>query len=197
MADSAISRLRAFGFGVDARAVEEMGRFIYSGSEARAMYLILQETGLGVYDFDTGVWTPTSRQVYSFDAEVFDIPHMYALFLQGVQAIVPDIAITEVTEDLSGVTEELLPPAEGEYEWTDGVRSVSFLCNGHPYSVELQSLGKWLNVDPMLVFMNGVLEAEGCPGRLHAVSHELDQMVILIYDTEERAEQLRQMISPF
>ena len=53
---------------------------------------------MGEYEFNSYTWTPTSSDVYAFDAEVFDIENMYALFLQGVKAIVPGFDCRDVTE---------------------------------------------------------------------------------------------------
>ena len=85
------------------------------------------------------------------------------LFLKGIQSIVPDIEITDVKEDLSGMTEEM-SSSEESGEMTDGTRGISFLCNGHPYAIELISYGDWINPD-MIEFMNGVLAKENCPKR--------------------------------
>ena len=62
--------------------------------------LLLDILGWGDYDYDTGEWTPTSNDVYAFDAEIFDIGWMYTLFLQGIAAIVPGFDCTEVTEEI-------------------------------------------------------------------------------------------------
>ena len=46
--------------------------------------------------------------------------------LVDIESIVPDIEITGIREDLSGLNDDLV-----------GERKVSFLCNGHPYSFTL------------------------------------------------------------
>ena len=214
---SAIEKLRQLGFDVDEQVLQETASqsdaftaFI-SGmagipdgikqmfqrkyeSDNQTMFEILLNLGMGDYHYDTGEWTPRSSQVYAFDAEVFDIGHMYTLFLQGVQSIVPDVVISDIREDLSQMTLEMTPSETEEGILTDGKRSVSFLCNNHPYSIELESWGDWLNMN-MLDFMNEVLEKEGCPNRLHVISHELDQLVIMIYSTQERADMIKPLIN--
>ena len=145
-------------------------------------FKLLWDWGAGSYDYETGIWTPTSDIVYAFDAEVYDIDHMYELFLLGVQAIVPEITITDITEDLSQMDGSL-----------EGKRSVSFLCNGHPYQFEFDSLGDWINGE-ILPLMNQVLEKEHCPYRLCEIQDQYDQMVILIYDTDEKAAFMKQYI---
>ena len=158
---------------------------IYS-SDQYLIYSMLQYIGWGCYGTD-GEWTPLSRKVYAFDAEVEDVEHMYTQFLKGVQAIVPDIEIADVAEDLSGITDEV-------YSWVpvprDGTRSVSFTCNGHPYSVELKSYLDWIDMD-IVSFMNDVLEKERCPKSLYVISDDIDQIVIMIYGSKADADKLK------
>ena len=163
----------------------------FGGNSGFEAYMLLAELGMGDYDYESGEWTPTSNQVYAFDAEVFDIAQMYTLFLKGIQSIVPDIEITDVKEDLSGMTEEM-SSSEESGEMTDGTRGISFLCNGHPYAIELISYGDWINPD-MIEFMNGVLAKENCPKRLHLLP-VMDQVAVLVYCTEEQAAALDALI---
>ncbi|MBR6030251.1 MAG: hypothetical protein IKP40_14300 [Clostridia bacterium] len=190
--DSAILHLREFGFEID-DSVRERVWFSDPNSEEKTLYDVLMAMGIGKTTYDDGEWgwIPSSSQVYAFDAEVFDITLMYTFFLQVVQAIVPDVVISDVSEDLSGITEDWVMPDDDFSTWTDGRRSVSFNCNGHPYTIELESWLDWINPG-ILDYMNQVLEAENCSCRLHAISE--GEMVIIIYDIEERADELRQMI---
>ncbi|MBR4359766.1 MAG: hypothetical protein IKP32_04035 [Clostridia bacterium] len=214
---SAIEKLRQLGFDVDDQIlleiknqttafmsetaanpsipdqIKQMFQSKYE-SDNQTMFDILLNLGMGDYDYDTGEWTPKSSQVYAFDAEVFDIARMYTLFLQGVQSIVPDVVISDIQEDLSQLTDEMIPSETWEWMQTDGKRSVSFVCNNHPYSIELESWGDWINMN-ILDFMNEVLEKEGCPNRLYVISHELDQIVMMIYSTQERADMIKALIN--
>ncbi len=152
-------------------------------------YSLLLSMGLGEHDPETWAWTPTSSQVYAFDAEVFNVFSMYTEFFQGVNAIVPGAPFTEVTEDLSGMTEEMNWSAGPLWYGTDGTRSVSFRCNGQAYSVTLDSYGDWFN-ERMIAETNRVLAKEGFPKRLRMVTEGADQSVVLIYGTEEEAERV-------
>ncbi len=152
-------------------------------------YSLLLSMGLGEHDPETWAWTPTSSQVYAFDAEVFNVSSMYTEFFQGVNAIVPGAPFTEVTEDLSGMTEEMNWSAGPLWYGTDGTRSVSFRCNGQAYSVTLDSYGDWFN-ERMIAETNRVLAKEGFPKRLRLVTEGADQSVVLIYGTEEEAERV-------
>jgi len=183
-----VDALHALGFDVKEDSSLKGAFGDNSGIEA---YMLLAELGMGEYDFESGEWTPSSNQVYAFDAEVFDVAQMYTLFLKGIQSIVPDIEITDVKEDLSGMTEEMTSSEESG-EMTDGTRSVSFLCNGHSYATELISYGDWINPD-MIEFMNDVLAKENCPKRLHLLP-VMDQIAVLVYCTEEQAAALDALI---
>ena len=214
---SAIEKLRQLGFDLDEQVLQEIesqtAAFL-SGmmdnpeipdeikqyyqrqyeSDNQTMFDILLNLGMGEFNEATGEWMPKSNQVYAFDAEVFDVEHMYTLFLQGVQSIVPDVVISDIQEDLSQMTDGMIPSETVEWMQTDGKRTVSFICNDHPYSIELESWGDWINVG-MLDYMNDVLEKEGCPNRLHVISHEMDQLVMLIYSTQERADMIKPLIN--
>ena len=138
-------------------------------------YLVFADIGSGHYDYETDAWTPGSDQLYAFDMEVPEMGTMYTRFLQGVQSIVPDIAITDIREDLSGLNEDF-----------DGRRSVSFLCNGRPYRFDLKGEHDWFDLC-MLDHMKKVLEAENCPFRLYAF--ECD-WIILYYGPQDKAEKI-------
>ncbi|MBO7384950.1 MAG: hypothetical protein J6U63_01260 [Clostridia bacterium] len=148
----------------------------------------LFEKALGEENWETGEWKPLTDRLYAFDAEVFDYTNMYTLFLQGVQSIARDLVFSDIEEDLSGMTEELTWP-ENPYEpYTDGVRSVSFKCNGHAYSLTLTSMSDWFNVSEFMPFINQVLEKEKLEKRLWFISDGADQMIAVLYDTRENAQ---------
>ncbi len=158
-------------------SVKQWNEFVYSDLFRKA---------LGDYNWDTLEWTPLTDKMYAFDAEVYDIENMYTLCLQGIQSIVKDIEITDVREDLSGVTDEMTQADDPFSPMTDGIRSVSFKCNGHEYSVTMTSYGDWINAE-FFVFMNQVLEKENCPKRLWLLGDGLDQMAAVIYDSSDNA----------
>lgn len=163
---------------------------VYTEAAQRFALDLLVAAGMGDYDEDTCEWTPTSREVYAFDAEIFDVSNMYALFLKGVQSIVPDVVITDVVEDLSLTTDDITESDDNSEPPSDGERSVSFLCNGNKYETKLKSYCDWLNMD-ILSFVNDVLKQENCEKQLHLLTiDDFDQMCVLIYGSEERAKAL-------
>ena len=137
--------------------------------------------GLGECDPDTLEITPVSHVVYAFDAEVFDVEHMYTAFLNGIRMIVPDVEITDIQEDLSGITPEMDFSKEIP---TDGKRSFSFVCNGTPYALELDSLGDWFH-DDAIRFVQSVLRKENCPKRLCVIDVMAIQGCVMFYADEE------------
>lgn len=138
--------------------------------------LLLTEPGLGEYDYDAWTWTPTSKQVYAFDLEVFDVGGMYTQFLQGVQSILGvEPQLTEIEEKVS--------PIDGEYE----LHTVSFLCGGTPYTFDVRVQYDWFNPE-MIGHMNEVLEREGSEKRLWATGDGY-QTCILFFQTEEWAKE--------
>jgi hypothetical protein len=120
---------------------------------------------------------------------------MYALFLQGVTSIVPGFDCRDVTETLEEykvhpALEELLAAGKLAYE---GIKTVSFTLNGHAYQKELDYYGDWFNEDA-IAWINAVLEQEGFDGRLYEF-FDGGQGVILIYGSEEKADQLGQLLN--
>jgi len=157
-------------------------------------YALLINMGMGKFDPETWYWTPTSSQVYAFDAEVFNVSGMYTQFFRGVNAIVPGSPITQVAEDLSDITEEVDWTSMNRLGYaTDGERTVFFIFNGQDYSATLESYGDWFN-EKMIEETNRVLREQGFPHQLQLVTGGMDQMVALIYGTEEEASRIRRAI---
>lgn len=150
---------------------------------------------MGEYDFNSYTWTPTSSDVYAFDAEVFDIENMYALFLQGIKAIVPGFDCRDVTETLE--ENRTQPTLEERIEAggriSEGTKTVSFMLKGHGYQKELDYYGDWFN-EEAIAWINDVLEQEGFEGRLYDF-FDGGQGIILIYGSEEKAGQLGQLLN--
>ena len=174
---------------------ERLGMTAIQHSAREYAVNLLVYIGMGEYDYTSYTWTPTSSDVYAFDAEVFDIGNMYALFLQGVTSIVPGFDCRDVTETLEEykvhpALEELLAAGKLAYE---GIKTVSFTLNGHEYQKELDYYGDWFNEDA-IAWINEVLEQEGFEGRLYDF-FDGGQGIILIYGSEEKAGQLAQLLN--
>ncbi len=189
----AVKTLQDLGFKIDTALLSELvGEYGMTVDLLTADDVLLL-LGLGKFDYDSFEWTPLSDQVYAFDAEIFDVNHMYTLFLQGVDAVVPDVVIGDIREDLSQMTDELTESEDYRTPPTDGRRSVSFTCNGHPYFIELDSYGDWFN-EEMILFMDEVLEEENCPLQLYEYQVYW-QFVIVVYTARETAEKLKEHLT--
>ena len=116
---------------------------------------ILMELGCGEWDENTWEWSPTSHQVYWFDAEVMNLDVMYTETLAGIQSITAeDASFTDIAEDVSGV----------DYEADSGTQTITFRCNGEPCRYDAEFQGDWLD-EGFLVYMGKVLdrlESEKC-----------------------------------
>ena len=152
--------------------------------------LLLARLGEGEYDFDTGAWTPTSSHVYAFDTEVWDIEHMYALFLQGVSSIVPGFACEDVTELITLWDEE--EAKQYASSSADGTTSVAFTLNGNRYERQMDYLGDWFSMEA-ITWVNEVMVQEGFPGKLH-MFFDGGQGLILFYGDDAYGEELRKVV---
>ncbi len=155
---------------------------------------LLTTVGMGEYDYETGVWTPSSSEVYSFDAEIFDILNMYRLFLQGVSSIIPGFEPTDIQEHIEENTDstEIKIP----FLTAEGTTTVSFMLNGKRYEHTLDFNGDWFNEDA-ITWINQVLKEEGFPGRIHSFYDGL-QGLILFYGDDEYGKKLKKIVpDPF
>lgn len=159
---------------------------------------LLMSLGIGDFDYDTGVWTPSSSDVYAFDAEIYEIEKMYTLFLQGVASIVPGFEPVDVEEKITMFEEtpelqEKRAQAEQEGKMLgEGITAVSFSINGHTYQRELGFFGDWFN-DDAIAWINEVLEQEGFDGRLRYYD-DGTQLIFLLYGDENFAQKLQAII---
>ena len=202
-----VAALRDSGMEITDRAVREaemgLGEMLATMKKRRIprpehpgdfVLRLLNSLGAGIYDPDTGAWMPTSADVYSFDAEAVDIEHMYALFLQGIAAIIPDAQFTEVTETIREREHPDMPAEEmkpGELP-LEGYKSVAFTLNGHRYERELEYHGDWFD-ETAIGWINEILAREGFPGRLHFF-YDGGQGLILLYGDEAFGERLMKII---
>lgn len=113
---------------------------IMSSGSLNKMTLLLTGIGSGIFDFKTAHWQPTSKHIFSFDMEAYDIENMYVLLFKGIEAISDgELSFTNITEmsnseigignqvitfDLNGQSYEFL--GKINYDWYD-VNILKFL----------------------------------------------------------------------
>lgn len=194
-----VAELREMGIEVSDEAVEKTEAWIAShqkemsgiefedeDSSVKFASHLLMSIGMGKYDYDTGIWTPTSSTVYAFDAEVYDIEHMYRLFLQGVSAIVPGFEPTDIHESIEENVDE------GSMDGTYGKTTVSFVLNGNKYEHELRFMGDWFD-DDAINWINEVLAQESFEHRLYEF-YDWGQGLILLYGDDAVWEKMCDLI---
>ena len=102
---------------------------------------LLVWVGMGDYDDNTGVWTPSANGVFAPDYEPYTQETMYTDFLRGIDAMNPgELEITAITEDTSQLDAK---------QWR-GIITLSFTLDGHSHELRLNSPGPWLDETAMM-----------------------------------------------
>lgn len=143
-----------------------------------AYWMTLESLGWGSYDFDTNAWTPSSRQLYSFDSEVPDIETMYLTYFKGLQAISEgELTFTEVCQDHSQV----------DWDGPGGKVAVTFRLNGEACRFDAEFMGDWLDLT-IRGAVNRVLARQGIEKRFFAT--DASQGETIFFCTAEWAKRL-------
>ena len=163
-----IAVLRGLGLDVSEEAADDC-------VPETAYWPVLEAWGSGTFDFDNKVWTPSSDQVYAFDAEVFDIEGMYLHYFKGLQSISrEELTFTDVTQDNSQVN----------WEEPSGTVAVRFCLNGTRFQYDAQFAGDWLDIH-IRKAVNRCLEQLGIEKRFYATDG--GQGEIIFFCTEDWA----------
>lgn len=142
--------------------------------------MLLLSIGWGNYNFETGEWTPSSRQVFAFDAEVYSIEDMYLNYLKGLQSISQgELDFSDAAQDNSNV----------DWDGPDGTVGVTFRLNGMECRYHAQFQGDWLDVR-IRAAINGFLEKLGVEKRFYATPG--GQGEIVFFCTEAWARQFEE-----
>lgn len=175
--DQQIEILRGLGLNIPEAVFQELPA---GASQEIGFAELLAIIGFGQFDFDTGIWTPSSDQIFSFDAEVFDVGRMYLNFFQGLQAISKDeLCFSDVEQDDSLVN----------WDEPSGVLRVFYRLNGIPCRFDARFMGDWLDVTVQDA-VNEQLEKQGIRKRFYATDGT--QGNTLFFCTEEWAEKLEE-----
>lgn len=189
--DSTIESLNSLGITEANEVREPVLEWFYKYPKDALAYMdisewtgnILSLIGMGKYDYDYNKWISRSKQVYSFDAEVFDVGNMYGEFLEGIIPLMDDnTVITDIEEDTSGV----------DYESGTGTQIIRFKCNGNSYEFAAEVYYDWFQFE-FIDYMNEVLEKEGTDKRL-LVTYDGGQVFIIFYNTLEWAEEFYEIM---
>lgn len=135
--------------------------------------MLLDTIGWGDYDYDTGAWSSTSSQVYAFDAEVYDLEHMYTLFLNGAAPLLGgEAAFTDISEDDSAA----------DWDSGTGIRTVRFTCGGREYTYDARIDNDWFDTG-FFDCVGRALTRSGCEKSL-LYMFDGGQGYIFFYNTE-------------
>ncbi|MBQ7898394.1 MAG: hypothetical protein IJ307_00910 [Bacteroidales bacterium] len=127
------------------------------------MALLLTAISTGRYDFQTGVWKPTSDNVYSFDIEALDSGNMYEVLFQGLSSIAGDqLQISDVRQD----------DGENYYD-----RKVHFTVDGTEHCFRAEFGGDWYDTK-VLDELNKILEEKGSLYRLWFMTDGYQQVIV-------------------
>ena len=161
----------------DAEYAAEYGDYYKDNPRASKVLDMLYWEGAGIYDSETGLWTPSSSGVYWFDMEVFDVSRMYTDFLMGVDAMDEELTFSGISEDYSSVN----------WETGTGIATVSFDYCGKTYHINASFDQDWF--DPLvLTHVARILDQHTTPEKLWFTYD--GQALFLYYGTTEQAEAL-------
>ena len=159
----------------DAEYAMEYGDYYKHNPQASKVLDMLYWEGAGIYDSETGLWTPSSSGIYWFDMEVFDVSRMYTDFLMGVDAMDEALTFSGITEDYSSVN----------WETGTGIATVSFDYCGKTYHINASFDQDWF--DPLvLTHVARILDQDTAPEKLWFTYD--GQALFLYYGTPEQAE---------
>ncbi len=171
ISDQAIRELEAY----DAEYAAEYGDYYKENPRASKVLDMLYWEGAGIYDSETGLWTPSVSGVYWFDMEVFDVSRMYTDFLTGVDAMDEVLTFSNISEDHSSVN----------WETGTGIVTVAFDYCGKTYYINASFDQDWF--DPLvLTHVARILDQDTAPEKLWFTYD--GQALFLYYGTTEQAE---------
>lgn len=146
----------------------------YGASKA---YDLLCMEGMGRYDSETGVWTPSESGLYWFDVEVMYVECIYSDFLRGVDAMDDSLTFSNVAEDYSRANKE---SGRGDV-------LVSFDYLNQHHELEAEYYFDWFDTD-MIYHLGRILAADSDPRELWMISD--GQGILLYYGTEAEKDRL-------
>lgn len=195
-----VAALRELGITIPEQAVEDveasmatsrayLEEYGFNGQETDYEFplSLLMHIGMGSYDSDTGMWVPSSLQVYAFDTEVLYIEGMYQLYLQGLSSIIPKFQPADVHEHIETYAEN-----DERFLTPEGKTTVSFMLNGKRFEWTVDFYGDWFN-DEVISLTNELLKQEGFDGRIHSF-YDGGQGMILLYGDKAYGKKLREII---
>lgn len=137
------------------------------------MELLLAVAGEENYDEETFEWSPTSKMVFCFNMEAYNIENMYHVLLNGLSSISRNqVEFTNIVQD------------DGK-DYYD--RKVSFTYHDKEYTFEPEFGGDWYDYS-ILNLLNQILEEEGNTMKFYHLITEAQQVIVFFCNEEWAAE---------
>ena len=169
ISDQAIRELEEY----DASYALEYGDYYKENRTASKVMDLLYWEGCGIYDEETGEWTPSTSGIFWFDMEAFNVSRMYTDLLTGVGAMDEALSFTNITEDYSSVN----------WDTGLGIATVSFDYCGKTYRINASFDQDW--IDPLVItHIARILDQDDAPEKLWYAYD--GQALYLYYGTPEQ-----------
>lgn len=174
VSQQAMDELEAY----DAEYVAEYGTDYYEDTKSNTKIIdLLYWEGSGIYDSETGEWTPSTSGIFWFDMEVWNAGAIYSDFFRGLSAMHTELNFTNLQEDYSRV----------DMEAGTGTVGLSFDLNGAHYEMDAAYYYDWFDED-ILMQIFGILRTDGNSENLYFAND--GQALFLYYGSAEQAKQL-------
>ena len=156
----------------------QMPREILNDMEpAQILGMILDNVGAAQYDGESGRISLSSRQLYSFDMEVFDTSTMYTVFLNALNELSDgELVFADIREGTDGEA----------YSAGVGTQTVAFTLNGQRCRFDVQVNYDWFDTE-IIGYINQLLQKQPVTKALYGTSDGF-QNCILFYTTDQWAE---------
>ena len=162
----------------DAEYMAEYGTDYYEDTESNTKIIdLLYWEGTGIYDSETGEWTPSASGIFWFDMEVWNAGAIYSDFFRGLRAMHPELNFTNLQEDYSRV----------DMEAGTGTVGLSFDLNGTHYEMDAEYYYDWFD-EGILMQILRMLRTDENSENLYFVND--GQAVFLYYGSPEQVKQL-------
>ena len=156
----------------------EYGTDYYEDTESNTKIIdLLYWEGTGIYDSETGEWTPSASGIFWFDMEVWNAGAIYSDFFRGLRAMHPELNFTNLQEDYSRV----------DMEAGTGTVGLSFDLNGTHYEMDAEYYYDWFD-EGILMQILRMLRTDENSENLYFVND--GQAVFLYYGSPEQVKQL-------
>ena len=162
----------------DAEYMAEYGTDYYEDTESNTKIIdLLYWEGTGIYDSETGEWTPSASGIFWFDMEVWNAGAIYSDFFRGLRAMHPELNFTNLQEDYSRV----------DMEAGTGTVGLSFDLNGTHYEMDAAYYYDWFD-EGILMQILRILRTDENSENLYFVND--GQAVFLYYGSPGQVKQL-------